>query len=71
MFASNFLTYLESETNTMTGTGNLENLLKFALKKFVKSHQVNLFSVDFSFLKSLCEVSEGPLDSLTLLSKPV
>ena len=37
----------------------------------MKSHQVNLFSVDFSFLKSLCIASEGPLDSLTLLSKPV
>ena len=32
---------------------------------------MNLFSADFSFLKSLCLASEGPLDSLTLLSKPV
>ena len=32
---------------------------------------MNLFLADFNFLKSLCVASEGPLDSLTLLSKPV
>ena len=55
--ACNDLTNFEYEAQAMTGNGSYVNMMKRnLLSKHVKSHQVNLFLADFSYLELLCKV---------------
>jgi hypothetical protein len=52
--ACNYLTIFEYEVHGMTGNGSYLNIAETCMKKFVKSHQVNLFLAGFSRLKPMC-----------------
>ena len=54
-YACNSVTNFEYEVHPKNGNGNHThvNPLKLARKKFVKSHQVNLFLAGFSHLEPL------------------
>ena len=55
--ACNDLTSFDYEVHRMIGNGSQFEYAETCMKKFMKSHQVNLFLAAFSHLKPMCAVA--------------